>query len=62
MNKGIEKRAPIEGMRQAAKHIADYVAFGPYAAPANGEQFENLLKRLDDAEDEQQLKPPSGGL
>ena len=48
-------------MRQAAQHINDYIAFGPCAAPATGEQFDDLLKRLNAAEDEQQ-EPDKGQL
>ena len=60
MNRRRDERQAAEGMRQAAKHIRDYVAAGPYAAPATSDQFDDLLKRLDDAEDEQQREPPSG--
>jgi hypothetical protein len=61
MNKRRDERKAVEGMRQAAKHVKDQVTAGGYAAPATGEQFDDLLKRLDTAEDEQQREPPSGG-
>jgi hypothetical protein len=53
VNKRRDERQAAEGMRQAAKHLRDYVAAGPYLAPATGEEFDDLLKRLDKAEDEQ---------
>ncbi|RCW78033.1 hypothetical protein [Phyllobacterium bourgognense] len=58
MTKRREKSAAVEGLRQAAKHIKDYVAYGPYAAPANGQQSDDLLKRLECAEDEQRRESP----
>ncbi|WP_147274744.1 hypothetical protein [Phyllobacterium bourgognense] len=58
MTKRRDKSAAVEGFRQAAKHIKDYVAYGPHAAPANDRQFDDLLKRLDSAEDAQRRESP----
>ncbi len=58
MNRRRDERQAAEGMRQAARHLRNYVAAGPYVAPATSEEFDDVLKRLDSAEYEQGREPP----
>ncbi|WP_271896354.1 hypothetical protein [Candidatus Phyllobacterium onerii] len=63
MNKSRDERRNAEGMRQTARHegFQNYIGDARRQPPSDDPLFDELLKRLDDAE-EAQSRPKSGGL
>jgi hypothetical protein len=62
VNKSTDERLNAEGIRQTARHdgFQTYIEHARRQPPSDDLQFDELLKRLGDAE-EVQSRPKSGG-